>query len=227
MSHTVNRFTMDTPNPDGQLFIGSTKFADIGTHTAIAYPSAGLLERTIAASNAAVLVADLMQMIRTGVLATPNSTQRQFGTAASQPGPSSVAGTSGPFNISGFPPFTSAQLPTLGGKGNVIGKGIQVNWVDLIYSVAAVNLSAATVGLTSTVFQNGVAPAVTNIIALGANGLPVAITTQPGRTRVTVVSPVMTTADGTELILNVNLTTPAGGTAIFYGAIVGLSFNFN
>lgn len=229
MSHTNSRWTQDTANPDLEIFVGATEFKDQAAVATFASAGAGLLTLNLATTAAGNFFANISAALkRTGVLATPALTQEQFGTNASQPGPSAVAGTSGPGGPAGYPPFTAAQLATLGTPATgAFKKGFQINSVDLIYSAATVNLALAQMGLTRTVFVDNIAPAVTNIIALGANGMPVAFRAQPYRFNIPVVTPAMETSADTELILNVKLTAGGGGTALFYGAVLKCSFNFN
>jgi hypothetical protein len=105
---------------------------------------------------------------------------------------------------------------------------MQINSIDVIYQVLAVNAAAATLGLTKTAFTNSFAPVVTNLVALGANGLPTVIGAQPQVTNVAVPSPVMIVPVlDTQILLNINLTAGAGGTVNFYGAVLKCSFNFN
>lgn len=231
-SNTRNRWTMDTPNTDGQIFIGASRFTDTSSNSTKASAGVGLFTLNQAASKASTYFTEIQEILRTGMLATPALNQEQFGTAALQPGPSSVSNTSGPLALGGgFPPITNAQNPTVSGnlplKG--VGKGLQINWYDVIYDIEAVDLSVATTGLTTTVFsKTAAAPTVANIVALAANGLPVAHSNGVAqRTRVTPASPTFITLDGCEVIVNVNLTTPAGGTSLFYGVVLGVSFNFN
>jgi hypothetical protein len=58
--------------------------------------------------------------------------------------------------------------------------------------------------------------------------MPAAIQAQPYKFSIPVplAQQVFSTASGTETLLNVNLTTGAG-TAVFYGAVLHSSFNFN
>jgi len=235
---TAGLFEQDTPQPDGQIFVGASEFVDI-TSAGAAVPTssaAGLFTLDVTtASHAAKFFANLKEMLRTGVYASFANGYTAFGTTGPPPvpGPSAVANTSGPLATQGHPPITIANLPTI--KGPVNGpllKGLQINWVDVIYEVDTTALAAATMGLTKTKFPAAgtkAAPVVTNIIALAANGLPTATNTagQATRTRVAVANPAMDVDDGSEIVLNVNLTLGASGTLHFYGAVVGVSFNFN
>jgi hypothetical protein len=229
MGYTDGKWEQGTPQSDLQIFIGASDFVDTSAHATLASAGAGLFSLNVAASLAATLFVNLKSMLRTGVYATPALTQEQFGTAAAQPGPSSVSGTSGPLALlAGYPPLTTAQLATLGHQlTGPLPRGIQIDSIDVIYAVGTNALTTATIGLTKTVFVNAVAPAVTNIIALGANGLPTAAAAQPYVTNVANAAPVMITDSDAELICNVNLTTPAGGTAVFYGIVVKAHYNLN
>lgn len=160
---------------------------------------------------------------------TPALAQMQFGTAASQPGPTSIAGTSDPSALpAGMPPFAGSLVGTLAvPRAGAIPKGIQINSFDVIYLASTVNLGLAQVSLTKTKFVNGVAPAVTNLVALGTNGLLVAFAAQPYNINVPVVTPAFVTDTDTEVILHVNLTAGGGGTAKFYGVNLKCSFNLN
>jgi hypothetical protein len=230
MSHTDGMFTMDTPNTDGQFFVGASEFIDTAGVATTASAGAGLFSKNIASAAAATFFANIVPILRrTGMYATPALNQEQFGTAASVPGPTTVANTSGPEGTQGFPPWTQAQLPTLiGAIAGPISKGFRVTSIDVIYEVDTVIATLATVGLTVTQFVNGVAPTVTNRIALGANGLPVAFATGlPYVKNIVVPSPVFSTASDGETIVNVNLTAGTGGTIKFYGVVLHVDFNLN
>jgi len=240
MPHTDGRWTQGTSNPDLQLFIGALKFKDLAglatTPASIATP--GLIWQLVPAGDASIFTVDLAElMLRSGVYATPAYDQEQFGTAASVPGPSIVANTSGPLaipgsgtpNFQGFPPTPSALMATLAGPSTgPAQKGIQIDSVDVIYQVLAdATAVAATIGLTKTTFSNLAAPVVTNLIALGANGLPVIIGAQPQVTNVAVTIPAMIVASDTEVLLNINLTGGTAGTIKFFGAVIKAHFNLN
>jgi len=222
---------MDTPNTDGQIFIGAAHFKDTSTNATYASAGAGLFTLNQAASKASTYFSEISEILRTGMLATAALNQEQFGTAALVPGPSGVANTSGPLALNGFPLSGSTQNPTISGNlpGSTGKKGIQINWFDVIYDIEAVDLTTATCGLTTTTFaKTPAAPTVANIVALAANGLPVVHSNGVAqRTRVTPATPAFITLDGCEVIININLTTPAGGTSLFYGVVFGVSFNFN
>lgn len=233
MGATDGRWESNQSYPDLQLFIGSLQFKDLAGHattpTSIATP--GLLWQLVPAGDACIFAADIAELLlRSGVYATPAYDQEQFGTLAAQPGPSSVVGTSGPLALpQGQPPMLAAKMATIAGSlAGPIPKGVQIDSVDVIYQVLAdATAVAATMGLTKTVFKNLTAPAVTNLIALGANGLPVVIGAQPQVTNVSVANAAMIVAADTEVILNINLTGGTAGTIKFFGAVLKCHYNFN
>jgi hypothetical protein len=237
MSHTDGTWTQGLATSGLQVFIGASQFKDFaGLATFPAAPAAGLIYQVVPATDACKFFVDIMAFLRAAVYPTAALAQQQFGTAAAQPGPSAVSGTSGPLALQpGYPPITAANMATVGGTvggagvmSGVIPKGIQINSIDVIYQVLALAAAAATIGVTKTAFVNLVAPVVTNIIALAANGLPTVIGAQPQVTNVPVTTPAMIVpASPTEVIVNVNLTGGATGTVSFYGINVNYSYNFN
>lgn len=231
MSQTDGQWIQDTPFTDMEIFVGATEFKDLAAVATFASAGAGLLSLNLATTAAGNFFANITAALkRTGVYATPSLMQQQYGTAASVPGPSTVANTSGPEAVTGFPPFTAANLPTLKGPYNgPVAKGVQINSIDLLYTVSTVNASLAQVGLTATNFidNNAATPTVTNIITLGANGLATAFRTNYYRTNVAVASPAMQVLADSEFIVNFKLTAGSGGTALFYGCVLKCSYNYN
>lgn len=231
MSHTEFMWTQGVAPNDLNIFLGADQFTDFAALATLpATPSAGLLFKTVPSTDASKFFITPELMLRSGMLATPGLNQEQFGTAAAQPGPSSVSGTSGPLAMpNSLPTPTGANLATV--KGSVSGpaaKGIQINSIDVLYSVLTVNATLATIGLTTTKFANGVAPVVANLIALGAHGLPTVAAAQPYVTNVALASPAMIVPNiDTQVILNINLTAGSGGTIQFIGAVLKCSYNFN
>jgi hypothetical protein len=236
MSFTDGRWEGGTSFPDKQFFVGAESFIDTSAHAVVSSSGAGLFSLNLASTLAGTFFANPGLLLRTGVLASSYD-QEQFGTAAGVAGPSSVANTSGPLGLPpGFPPISQANMATIAGSLNGTGtgiqrgpipKGTQIDSIDVIYTAATVAASVATLGLTKTVFTNGNAPAVTNLIALGANGLVTAAAANPKVVNVLVPTPSMITDMDAEPIINVNLTAGAGGTITFYGVVLHCHYNFN
>lgn len=229
MPNTDQFWMGDTPFPDMEVFVGASEFKDLAAVATFASAGPGLLTLNLATAAAGNFFANITAALkRTGMYGSTVLNQQQFGTAASQPGPSQVSGTSDPEGVRGFPPFTANRLPTLvGPQTGPIPKGFQVNSVDVLYTVSTVNAGLAQIGFTNTNFVDNVAPNVVNLIALGANGMPTAFRTNTYRFNVPVPTPAFITALDSSAILNVKLTAGSGGTINFYGCVLKTSFNFN
>jgi hypothetical protein len=229
MPGTDSTWNQDTPNSDLEIFIGATEWRDAGNHATIATPSAGVIAWTVPAAQTSVFLANIQAMIkRTGVFATPASVQQQYGTAASLPGPTQVANTSDPEGLRGYPPFTASKLATLiGPQAGAIPKGIQINSMDVIYSVNALNITAGKLMLNLvTYIDNTASPSVISLIP-STNNLTLTARANLYRTNIPVASPVFAINSGQSASLEVDVTTVAGGTFTFYGCVAKCSFNFN
>jgi hypothetical protein len=228
MSTTEGKWEQGTPSTDMQIFVDAGWFTDVAGLATVASAGPGLFVKHVPATDASTFFANLGLLLRTGQYASADG-QSQFGTAAGVAGPTTVANTSGPLALPpGIPPILAANLPTLGNiQRGPIPKGMQINSIDVIYTVAALAAAVATVGLTTTTFANATAPVVTNLIALAANGLPTAVQATPYVKNVAVATPAMLITADTEVIANVNFTGGATGTVDFYGIVVHCSFNFN
>ena len=237
MSITDGRWEGNVSFPDMQMVWGAQSFSVVSGTAPLTVGGSGLYSLNVPASTTANLLLNLDAIpVRTGVLASSYD-QEQFGTAAGVAGPSSVANTSGPLALSpGFPPITAANMATIAGSINGTGtgiqrgaipKGIQIDSIDVIYAVNVANATSVQCALVKTVFANGVAPAVSNLIPLGANGLPVATAATPYLTNVPVSSPAMITNSDNIVNCLVNIVTPASSTVAFYGIVTRCHYNFN
>lgn len=233
MPNTDQFWQGDTPFPDQEIFVGATEFKDLSAVATLASAAAGLLTLNLATAAAGNFIANITAALkRTGVFASTNLFQQQYGTSASLPGPQqSLPNSNDPEGIRGFPPFTAAQLPTLiGAAHGAVAKGITVTSIDILYSIGAVNAALAQCGLTNTNFidNNAATPTVANLIALAANSMPVAFRTNYYRFNVPVPTAAqqMLTSFDSELIANVKLTAGSGGTINFYGIVAKCNFNF-
>lgn len=227
MSQTDGQFTQDTPFADLQIFRGPSDWLDTSSH-AVYTQSGGLYYLHLPATNAATFVTDCMILQRTGIYATPALTQEQFGTAASLPGPTTVAHTSDPEGVVSYPPFLAAALPTLAGPHTgPVAKGMMLTSVDVIYRVNALAAGTPTFGVTATVFANTTAPVTTNLIASDTNGLQTAVNANPYVINIPVTTPGFIITPDTELLSTFNITGGATGTVDFFGTVAHYSFNFN
>jgi len=126
MTRTNTFFEQDTPNTDGQFFVGASEFIDTSGFATTASAGQGLFTKNVPATDAATFFANVSAILRrTGQYATPSRVQEQFGTAASVPGPTVVIGTGSPDGVVGYPPTLAAQMATLtGGQSGPIPKGL-------------------------------------------------------------------------------------------------------
>lgn len=243
--HTAGWLTQDKPNTDLEIFIAATQ--GVTSTAGGAYPSPAASIAPIGgtgpggviftgASITGVLAYPLNLLLRTGILQSnnfaTNTSQEAFGTA-NGPGPSAVAGTSGPsgFSSSGVvPPILAANLPTL--KGSISGprgKGIQINWIDYIFQV----LTAIPTALTGTF----------SVLAfpVGADAIPVAVKAPASvalgkaintagryhRERQTLASPIMLVNDGSYPAAQITTVLNTTGTVGHLGIVLGCSYNLN
>lgn len=225
---TQGFFEAATPFNDGQIFIGPNLFTSPGVNYNL-FIAAGTHYEYAActsASSSYIVTGTVPLLYRTGMFATPNLNQEQFGTAALQPGPSSVSGTSGPSGVIGYPPFTSANNPIkAGGATGAIPKGIQINWADVIYSPGANPITNASLYVYTTNFVNNAAPVQTALVT--STTLPNAAQTNPYVSRVNAATPGFIVTGDSQLHLQFLFNTGATATLNFYGIVLGVSFNFN
>ena len=241
MSNTEQQWTQDLPQTDGVIFVGAPEFlSPTVALSTLSVATFGVPFYTVPASATSNFLTVLDQILRTGVYAAgplssvPGGAQA-FGTTGPPPvpGPSTVAGTSGPRGIKVVPPIPKASLPTLasGQFSGPIPKGIQINSVDLIYTVLGVAATSVSFGLASTKFgaagAGATAPTVTNLIAFGTNSLPTAVAANPVTTNIAVASPAMIVGSPVGLVAQVQFVTPSGSTVDFIGMNVHVSFNYN
>lgn len=227
--NTGGQFTADTPFSDAQIFLGAEELVSPSlTQAAISQSGEGLLIITTPVSATTDLYKTVDKILRTGYAI---NYQQQFGTAASVPGPSSVANTSDPLGLTGIPPVLAANLATI--KGPVTGfkpKGMQVNSADIVYTVLGAPATSISFGITATKYglpaAGATAPVVTNIVAFGTNGLPVAVAANPVNTRVAVATPSMIVTPETKLQIHLRTVNPAGSTVAIAGVILNISYNY-
>lgn len=214
--------------PDLQIFIGADEIRTTSGTATLTLNASGDLSVNIGASQTTVNVISEPGFERTGRYGSSALDQQQYGTAASQPGPSAVPGTSGP-GYSGMPPIQGSKLATLTGgvPAGPAAKGIMITSIDAIYLIAGSALTLNQLGITASKFVNNVAVAVTNILAKAANGLQTAIQANPYVTNVPVTTPAFVVTPDTEVLVEWDVTTQAGGSARLYGLVLRCSFNFN
>lgn len=238
--HTAGTFTQGKPNTDAQLFFPAMdSFIAAGAGiTQSLLGTSGLVGLKIPASVTGTLNLILTSLLlRTGILQSnnyaTNTSQEAFGTA-NGPGPSAVAGTSGPggFNPNGvIPPILRANLPTLKGSlAGAAGKGTQINWIDFLYQVGTLAATSVTVQLNKIVTASGsdVTPVTTALSSATAISAVLNSTTaKVHRERLTPTTPAFITDDTDVLSVSFTAVTPATSTVTLAGIVLGCNYNFN
>jgi hypothetical protein len=224
---TNGRFEQKLPVTDAFLPMDASDFFSVGAGAStLTLNAKGDVSFNMAASLAGKWICSLTGLIfRTG---QAPFLQEQFGTAAGVAGPTTVANTSDPDAGIGPPPQTG-QLSIIPQTG-FFPKGVKIVDITMHYQITTNPLALHTVGLSKTVKPVSGTPAalvVTDIIANAANGLATAANANPQSTKVLVASPVFNVTDLSELIIELDATTPAGGTYRMYGATVHLQYNYN
>jgi hypothetical protein len=246
--NTAGWVTQGKPNTDLQIFISpiaaipfnntlTTPISFGNPSQSITFPLSGLVVDEEHAGTYAISyqISDLLQ--RLGMLQSTNfalnSSQEAFGTA-SGPGPSAIAGTSGPSGFgpdSVIPPVMGANLPTL--IGSVAGppkKGIQINWIDLIYQVAGDPLTSLSYVVNKITIPPGIDQTLTEItLVSGVVPAGAKLENINDFTRFRVINPNPEMLIDDMDILNIFLTASVLNATSFssMGLILGCSYNFN
>lgn len=155
--------------------------------------------------------------------------QEQFGTAAGVAGPTAVANTSDPSATPYpyVPPFTGATQ--LVPQAGFVPKGVKIMGFKVCYFVKTADATALTCRVDKTVYADGVAVAVTAVLASAANGLVATFAATP---KVKIVSlaaadQIYRVTDLSALTFEIGVQTPGGGTFELEKIEVNYHFNFN
>lgn len=224
MGRTAGFWEQDSAFPDGQIFMPVNTAVVAAGAVTISRTGLGLVQAAAAQSQTVTLDFVLDNLFRFG---KQDDEQQAFG-SASGTGQNSLAVPPGTFATNlqqgGRPPFTQAQNMVVPTKRP---KGLQINSLTPIYKVSTLALTSVSLGLTKTVFANGVAPAVTALLAAAANGQPTATSAQPNAVASALTAPTMITDVNAQIIAELTLVLPATSTAIIYGMFANVSFNYN
>jgi hypothetical protein len=218
---------MDTPLPDGRIFVPAGTANSKPTVVTSALGVAGVAIAAGAAATYDFMLGSLM--LRYGM---QDDAQQQFGMG------NPVNGNQGaqalatppnqfttPYGPTGRPPFSAASFgqPVLNRP-----KGLKPIALHAVYSVAGVALTSVAVSLVKTAFAQGVAPAVTTLINAITAGNPTAVSTMNiGTVAVPVANQQFLIDPYDVLAARIVITSPAGSTGVFYGFYVDTQFNFN
>lgn len=224
MGRTAGWWLQDSALPDGQVF--QTASSGIVTAGAVVVnrDGLGLYNVTAAASQTVTMGFNLGHILRFGM---QDDEQNAFGSASGTgqqglPTPPNTFATN--LQQSGRPPFTQAQnlvVPTNRPKG------IGILSVTPIYTISTLAATSVSIGVTKTVFANGIAPSVTALLAAAANGQPTATSAQPNAVTSAITTQSLITDVNAEVIAELTLVLPATSTAKIYGMRWAVQFNYN
>jgi hypothetical protein len=231
MPHTQSRYQQDLGFTDGRVRIGPGDLVFTGANLAISRVAAGQWGVVLGtpAAQANTFAANLTQAImrRTGFF---EDTQQQFGPAnPNSPTATAIAGSA---QVRYYRPDVIPAMNTgqqLQPRSAFKAKGFKIRSIDAVYSLGVANATAHTMRVDQTVFVNNVAPAITSLLASGANGLATATQAQPYVTNV----PIVTTPDqyiilpDTDVWIEEVITGAGTTTVTFYGWDVAFDFNWN
>ena len=230
MPGTDSTWNQDSPNSDLEIFVGPMEWVDASLNAVFGADGNNVPYLNVAVSKSSALFADATAALkRTGVYATPALSQQQFGTAASLPGPTQVANTSDPEGIRGYPPFAASVLPTLvGPQGGAIKKGIQVNSIDILYTVGGSgSLTSLLTSLLSITFIPGSATAPVTLALQNQTGAALAAGAVIQKVSIPVTTPAFLVTTDTQLYFRIPVTTSATASFSLYGSVLKCSYNFN
>jgi hypothetical protein len=229
LMRTAGMLLMDTPLPDGQIFVATGDIIPTPTYTRV---GKGLLAATAPVSATTVFSFPL-----SGILARygmSDDAQQVFGKANPSGGfqgaqAQAVTATTPfttPYQAGGRPPFAGNAffVPPTGRP-----KGVAINVATVVYQVNGAAATSLTFGISNTQFTAGVGvPVVTDIIAPSAAGFNVAVsasvTTNPF---VNAVQNQFLTGNLAEVVGELTVVTPAASTVNFFGVFLNVAFNYN
>ena len=139
-----------------------------------------------------------------------------------------MSGQGTPYGVTGRPPFTGITefTPVTGVAGRP--KGFLLTNINLVYLIAGAAATTHTIGIEKNVYANNVALASTAVLAVAANGLATATQANPYVTTVSVAAgnQAFNMTDNSEIVAEVNVVTPGGGTYRLYRAVIHGYFNW-
>jgi hypothetical protein len=234
--HTQGFVTQDSPNTDGFIYFPPSSLFDgvTGLPATLQYSYTlgqyAQLPANTAEENFNGVAPLPLGIQRSGVYATPNTAQEQYGTGSALPGPVAPGdGTSDPLAQDGYPPFissifTAAAARTLNGP---IAKGVQLNSLTVNYQVLTANLTAMSFALARRTLIPGVAPIISVIGSLTLAGTQLNVSAHPQSATVEVVQPAFGISPEQDYVLAWAGTKGATSVLNVYGMYAGVSFNYN
>ena len=219
MPHTQSRYMQDLGFTDGIVMFGPQEILPFGT-TTLTRNAAGDISYNQGASQTVQYAINLAdgQLMRSGFF---EDLQEQFG----------GSGIPASAQFQGRPDTLGAMsaLQQLTPRTALKIKGLLIQSVAVVYRIDTNPLTAHTARLDKTVFANNVAPAITSVLASGANGLATAAQANPYVTEIPLAAgqQIYRITDLSEYLFEISAQTPAGGAYRLYAVRMKVTFNFN
>jgi hypothetical protein len=215
----------DLGNPDGVLFLSPGSLLISGSSVNPTRNAAADWSQNLAASSSATYAFNLAegQIIRLG---TSEDLQEQF------TGQGGIAGDARPQFARPDQIAAMSALQEITPRTANKTKGIKFTGAcQVAYLISTANLTSHTIRIDKAVMADNAALSVTNLLAVGANGLQTAFRANMYVTTVTGIAAALTgsytVSDLSELWLEIAVTTPVSSTYRLYGVRFGIEFNFN
>jgi len=232
MPHTQSRYMQDLGFTDGKIFAGIGDLTLISGTAPLTKNAFGDYSFNLGNSATCVFGVNLSTLIlrRLGMF---EDLQEQFGGGG-------IPGSAQPqaYRPDQIPSMSSAQQ--LQPRAAFKTKGFRLKSLDVIQLISGAAITTNQIGIAMNQHVNNVANNVTTILALAANGLPTAVQANPYVTTISLTSaqqalisnvpggiPGYHILNDTGLWVEVDMTTPGGGTARLYGVDISIEYNFN
>jgi len=223
MPHTQSRYQQDLGFTDGRVRVQPPDVVFTGATLAVTRQAAGqwgiVLGTPAAQANTFAVNVTNYMLRRTGF---GEDLQEQFG------GTGIPASAQPQFYRPDIIPAMSA-IQQITPRTALKAKGFKLLSFDAIYQLGVAGATSNTCRVDQTLFVNNVAPAITSVLASGANGLATATQAQPYVTNVPLAAGQQiyrTFTDG-DLWIEMVITGAATTTVTFYGFELYFEYNFN
>lgn len=223
MPHTQSRYQQDLGFPDGEVFAAPGDFVwSAVANAAIVRVAAGNWVLQQASSLTVIYAVNLTTLMlrREGF---GEDLQEQFG----------GGGIAGSAQQQFYRPDQSAGMSTgqqITPRTALKVKGFKLLSFDVVYQTGTLALTSINVRVDQTVFVNNTLPAITSVLANGANGLSTAVpSTGPFVTTVNLLAAqqIYRTLEDAQLWIELAVVTPATSTFNLYGFDCDIEYNFN
>jgi hypothetical protein len=229
MPHTQSRYQADLGFTDGRIWAGAGDVVFTGATLAVTRVAAGewgiVLGTPAAQANTFALNVTQSLIRKTGF---SEDLQELFGAA----NPNSPAATAipGSAQVRNYRPDQIGSMNTgqqIQPRTALKTKGLKLVGFDAVYAITTLALTSNTCRVDQTVFVNNVAPAITSLLASGANGLATATQAQPYVTTVNLTTSSYIITPDSNIWIEMVMTGAATSNLTFFGFDLFFEYNYN